>query len=229
MLYSKDKLEAVKQVAESLGELKDSVVFVGGAVIGLYVDDPAAEDIRPTKDVDITAEITSIGKLEDLRQELSNRGFKQSHEDQVICRFRLDNLLVDVMSTHPIDWVPANRWFKPGFDHLEIKKIDTTNINILSLPFYLAAKFESHQDRGGHDPRMSKDFEDITFLLDNITDFKKQVYNAPQDVRKYLFNWFEYISDDDELQEAIIANLPPANRQERFEMIIDSVNQLRIS
>lgn len=68
MLYSKDKLEAIKQVAESLGELKDSVVFVGGAVIGLYVDDPAAEDIRPTKDVDITAEITSIVKLEDLRQ-----------------------------------------------------------------------------------------------------------------------------------------------------------------
>ena len=148
MLHSDDKLEAVQQVAESLGELKDSVVFVGGAVIGLYVDDPAAEEVRPTKDVDITAEITTIGKLEHLRQELTKRGFRQFHEDQVICRFRLDNLRVDVMSTHPVGWAPANRWFEPGFKRLEIKKINNTSIKVLSLPFYLAAKFESHYNRG---------------------------------------------------------------------------------
>jgi len=38
-------------VAGGLEELKEEVVFVGGAVTELYADDPASSDIRPTLDV----------------------------------------------------------------------------------------------------------------------------------------------------------------------------------
>lgn len=41
-------LGVVAEIAEALGELNESVVFVGGAVVSVYTDDPAADDIRPT-------------------------------------------------------------------------------------------------------------------------------------------------------------------------------------
>ena len=36
-------IESIIEVASALGELNDKSVFVGGAVVGLYVDDPAAD------------------------------------------------------------------------------------------------------------------------------------------------------------------------------------------
>ena len=42
----------IKSVYHSLGELKEKVVFVGGATISLYVD-TKTEEIRPTDDIDI--------------------------------------------------------------------------------------------------------------------------------------------------------------------------------
>ena len=73
---------------------------------------------------------------------------------------------------------------------------------------------------------MSKDFEDITFLLDNVLDLKTPIEEAPQEVREYLRNWFEHLARVDELQEAILANLPPDNRQKRYEMIMENLKQL---
>ena len=46
--------KVIKTIANALGELNQKVVYVGGAVVSLYIDDTAAEDIRPTKDIDIT-------------------------------------------------------------------------------------------------------------------------------------------------------------------------------
>ena len=79
--------EATKKIAIALGELNEYVVYVGGAVVSLYIDDPSAEDVRPTKDIDISLEIATLGELEALRKKLIEKGFFQSHEDDVICRF----------------------------------------------------------------------------------------------------------------------------------------------
>ena len=46
-------IKIVAQVAHALQELKDKMVFVGGAVISLYTDDPAADELRPTADIDM--------------------------------------------------------------------------------------------------------------------------------------------------------------------------------
>jgi len=46
-------------VARGLGNLKDDMVFVGGAVAELYANNPAASHIRPTYDVDCVIELSS--------------------------------------------------------------------------------------------------------------------------------------------------------------------------
>jgi len=80
-------IHAIKNIARALGELNDKVVYVGGAVVSLYVNDPGADDVRPTKDVDIGLEISSLSKLEELRKNLTAKGFIQTAEDDVMCRF----------------------------------------------------------------------------------------------------------------------------------------------
>ena len=56
--------DAIKRVARALGGLNERAVFVGGAVVGLYANDPAAGDVRYTKDVDISLEISTEVELE---------------------------------------------------------------------------------------------------------------------------------------------------------------------
>lgn len=133
-------LLATQKIAKALGDLNESVVFVGGAVISWYIDDPAAEDVRPTKDIDLTFDIASYSKLELLRQSLEQRGFTQSHEDDVICRFRYQELIIDVMSTTAVGWAPSNPWFGPGFEQAVTFKIDTHFIRIMPLPYFFASK-----------------------------------------------------------------------------------------
>ncbi len=72
MTQSKINIETIKKIATALAELNDRVIYVGGAVIGLYVNDPAAVDLRPTKDVDISLSIATLGELENIRIKLTS-------------------------------------------------------------------------------------------------------------------------------------------------------------
>lgn len=215
---------AAKSVAVALGDLNEKVVFVGGAMISLYIDDPAAEDVRPTKDIDITFKIVSTGQLEELRETLVSRGFSQSSEDDVICRFRLQDVKVDVMSTKEVGWAPANPWFGPGFEKAIPVQIDDHTIRILPFPYFLATKFSAFTARGGRDPRMSHDFEDIIYLLNYTLNFKEEIINSPdEDVKQYLIESFRKILQEDKLQEAIIGNLYYEDQMARFQRIINEL------
>jgi len=63
--------DIIKRVANALGKLSERVVFVGGATVGLYINDPAADDLRPTNDIDISLSVATIIELEQLREALN--------------------------------------------------------------------------------------------------------------------------------------------------------------
>ena len=94
--------QIIQRIANALGELNNEVIFVGGATVSLYINDEAAEDVRPTKDIDISVSVATINELEDIREKLISKGFVQSAELDVICRFKFEDILVDVMNTNPI-------------------------------------------------------------------------------------------------------------------------------
>ena len=74
-------LHFIRKIALALKELNKRVVFVGGAVVGCYNNDPSAEDVRPTNDIDISLEISTLMELENVRLELKAKGFIQSAEN----------------------------------------------------------------------------------------------------------------------------------------------------
>ncbi len=226
MINKNSNLKAIVKIAEALGELKEEVIFVGGAVVGLYIDDPGAEDVRPTKDVDITVHIATFAELEKLRKKLSGKGFKQSHAENVVCRFLYKDIKMDVMGTKELGWAPSNPWFCPGFKHLEKHQIGAITVNLLPLSYFLATKFAAFHDRGGADPRFSKDFEDITYLLDNRTDLVESLTRAPDDVKKYLNAEFKKILSDQDLQEALTANMSHLMQTERYKKIESKLKEI---
>jgi len=218
--------EVIRKIALALGDMNERVIFVGGATIGFHINDPAADDVRATKDVDITVEIASLGELESIRKELIQRGFMQSPEDEVICRFRYSKIKVDVMSTKAVGWAPANPWFAQGFTQREVVEISGQAIRILPLSYFIASKFSAHGSRGGNDPRISHDFEDIVYVFDNRTDIVEQIAKASNDVKPYLKEQLENILKDDVMQEAVLGNLAYDTREERYQRIIDCIKQI---
>ena len=70
-------IEMLVQVARGLGDLRPEVVFVGGAVVELFVTDPAAPRPRFTEDVDVVVEITTRAEWSRLGERLRSRGFRE--------------------------------------------------------------------------------------------------------------------------------------------------------
>jgi predicted nucleotidyltransferase len=217
---------ATRTIAFALGELNEKVVYVGGAVVSVYIDDSSADDVRPTKDIDISMEIASLSELEKLRVKLTQKGFYQSSEDNVICRFRYEDIKLDVMATKEVGWAPANPWFAIGFSQLLEFDLDGINIKCLSLPYYLASKFTAFYDRGITDPRTSHDFEDIVYILNYNANIVGLISSADVEVKKYLSACFRDILEDKMKQEAILGNLFYEDQNLRFNKIIDKLNQI---
>jgi hypothetical protein len=51
-----------ESVVSLLAPVLDDLVFIGGCTTGLFITDPAARGIRPTKDVDAIVDVTSYAK-----------------------------------------------------------------------------------------------------------------------------------------------------------------------
>lgn len=212
--------KAIREVAKALGPLNRDVIFVGGAIVSIYINDPAAEDIRPTKDIDISLSLHSIGALELFREKLAMRGFVQSADLDVICRFKHKDILVDVMNTEEIGWAPANRWFAPGFEMMQTVLVEDQEIQIMPLPYFLASKFEAYLNRGATDPRTSHDFEDIVYLFDNRVDMAEQLLLAPDNVKPFLIEQLN-IMISNKMKEAVYGNLFYDMREERYNRIVE--------
>src|ERR1700690_71987 len=92
-------VELLQRAARVLEPVLGEVVFLGGASIVLWITDPAAPAPRPTKDVDVVAEVTSRAALPAFGERLRSLGFKEDQESGIICRWRHrdDDLILDAM------------------------------------------------------------------------------------------------------------------------------------
>jgi predicted nucleotidyltransferase len=216
-----DNIDMLQTVADGLEELRDEIVFVGGAVAELYADDPASSDIRPTQDVDCTIELSSYREHTELEEELRTKGFaNDTSQGAPICRWIYQDIKVDVMPTDENVLGFNNQWYPGGVGNKILKTLPNgTEIFVFSPEYYLASKFEAHNDRGGNDLRQSHDFEDIIYILDNCTSILEDIRNADEDVKNYLKDECESLLDNAGLSEGIESALPYGSDSDRVEMI----------
>lgn len=108
----------LQTVAEALGEeFRERLVFVGGCTTALFItDEVTLEDVRATDDVDLIVDLAGYGEWAQLREELRQRGFAESPEDNVICRMRLRDLKVDFMPDDAGILSFTNHWYAAGIE-----------------------------------------------------------------------------------------------------------------
>ncbi|MFI3262740.1 MAG: hypothetical protein R3Y26_07510 [Rikenellaceae bacterium] len=209
------------QVAKGLGEMVDEVVFVGGSVTELYADDPASTDIRSTLDIDCVIEISSRLKYYELEERLRAKKFNNDTSyGAPVCRWRYEGIVIDVMPIDDDILGFSNQWYKGGVEYKRQAILpDGTNIYIFTAPYYLGAKFEAVISRGGTDLRISHDFEDIIYVLDNTTNIIEQISSSELNLREYLTEQFNKLLNNSNIEETIECALP-YGAEERVEYII---------
>ena len=226
MTRHKINIHAIALIAKALAELKDKIVFVGGAVISLYANTESDEEVRETFDIDITSiEVVNYNKYCQLLNRLYELGFYPDSESKVICRLRYKGIQVDVMTPEEIGIGPTNKWYKGGFKDLIKKDVEGEEIQILSSPYYLATKFEAFNNRG-KDYRSSHDFEDIIYVLDNRKVVVDEIKSSDRTIQQFLINEFQKIDSNIYAEEILTMHLSPNTVEERFPIIKEKIKQI---
>ncbi len=104
----------LSQVAQELDWLESKPVFVGGATLGLYLDEMGRSQLRTTYDVDcIIPSITSRTGWWQLEKQLRSRGWAPDSTGP-ICRYLSPGgAIVDLMTVDPAVLGFSGRWY-PG-------------------------------------------------------------------------------------------------------------------
>lgn len=215
----------IKAVAGLLKALQQEVVFVGGATVSLYAGAAAAES-RPTDDVDVVIELASYRGYAELDGQLRKAGFLNDIESGVICRYRVDGIIVDIMPTEPEVIGFSNKWYPEGFKQAIAVQLGDQEVRIFSLPYFIASKLEAFKSRGKNDYRFSSDFEDIVYVLENNGDAENLLADMPATVREYLKREFAILLNDKDLEEGLYAHLEPATAPQQIVAISELLRKV---
>src|SRR5262245_21789333 len=138
----------LRRVAMALGPLREKVVFLGGATAGLLITDPAGTGFRPTKGVDVIVDVNSrIAYGTVLRDQLLTLGFREdASKGAPVCRWLLEDLIVDVL---PIDGAVlgfSNRWYPVAMaTAVEVELPGGPTMRVVTAPAFIATKLEAFE------------------------------------------------------------------------------------
>lgn len=199
-------LPHLRRIAEALGELREQVVFVGGAVAGLLVTDPLAESVRATRDVDavVNADWLAFHRIE---EQVAQRGFVRDASSEVICRWvhKPSGLLFDLMPVRPEVLGFSNRWYPYAVETAERVDLgEGVTIRLVSAAAFVATKLEAFASRGGGDFLSSHDLEDVLNIVDGREELAEEVAAAPRELKEAVAAAFARL-----LAHADFANVLP--------------------
>ena len=207
-------------VAWRLGEgLCRQFAFVGGAVTGLLITDPAHPAIRPTEDVDVVAEVLALTDYHSIEQQLRDRGFVQDMRPEApICRWQVEGVTLDVMPSHENILGFANRWYPLCVATAAPLVLPSGElIRVIQAPVFIGTKLEAFHGRGGGDYLFSHDLGDVLSVIDGRESLLAECRQAAPKLRAYLAQQFTALLAERRFLDALPGHLPgDASSQERL-------------
>ena len=181
-------LPHLRDIARALGDLREQVVFVGGAVAGLLVTDPLADPVRATRDVDavVNANRASFHRIEEA---VAARGFARDVRSDVICRWvhKASGVPFDLMPVQPEVLGFSNRWYPYAVETaVRVDLGQGLAIRVVSALAFVATKLEAFAGRGGGDFLSSHDLEDVLNFVDGRAELVDEMAAAPAEVQHAL-------------------------------------------
>ena len=220
----------VKHVAQRLDKLRDSVVFVGGAVVDLLITDAAAPAVRPTKDIDLIVEVVSLHDYYNLAELLRSLGFKEDAQAEggPVCRWVIDDIQVDTMPVQGQVLGFSNPYYRSAVETAVRQELgEGLTIRLISAPCFLATKLEAFKSRGEGDFMGSSDMEDVIAVLDGRPEVIEEIRDAPPEVRAFLVNSFAVLLGDDDFLDSLSGHLEfEGDNRERVQIFLERVRAI---
>jgi hypothetical protein len=223
-------VELLEEAAAKLGSLRDDVAFLGGAAMVLWITEPAAPPLRPTKDVDVIVEVGSTVEYYRLGDKLRARRFEENPDSAQTCawRHRDSGLELDVMPTDPSILGFTNEWYPAALrSAVPVDLPSGTPIRAGPPPYLLATKVAAFRGRRVGDYLGSRDFGDIVVLIDGRSEITGEIDAAPNDLREYLAREFSLMQDDFAYESGVAgALLPDRGSQARASLVRDRIQAI---
>lgn len=220
----------IEAVAERLGEtLRKQLVFVGGAVAGLLITDPAQPAIRPTEDVDLLVEVATRADYALVEEALRQRGFRHDLSAAApICRWRAGPIAVDVMPTLDDILGFSNAWYPLALATAGSSSLPSgTAIRLVTAPLFVATKFEAFAGRGANDYLFSHDLGDLISVIDGREELIDECRREGEALKAYLRRQAGGLLKASAFLEALPGHLPgDAASQARLPELLDRLRAL---
>ncbi len=197
-------------VAEALGDLRESLVFVGGCAVGLLVTSVRAQAIRMTDDVDLVAHVASRQEYHQLEKRFTALGFvHDTSAEAPICRWKCKGVIVDLMPTLEDILSFHNRWYAEAVETAGTVELSPgLCIRLITAPMFLATKIEAFKGRGQGDFLGSHDLEDIITVVDGRATLLDEVALSAGHLKAYLGAEFTTLMGNGRFLEALPGHLP---------------------
>ena len=214
--------ERLQEIAEGMQELNERLVYVGGAMAGLYATDPVAISPRTTYDVDCVVDSISYAEHIVFEEELRKKNFQNdSTPGAPLCRWVFNGEKVDVMSMEENSLSFGNKWYRPGFKNRKPYTLPSgRTIYRLSATYYIATKIEALLSRGGDDWRGAKDFEDIVYILNYCQNFVNEFQKEDNTVKHFVSKQFDAMLKRPNISEEIECSIT-SEEIERTDIILN--------
>lgn len=174
----------LQEVSESLPDILDRLVFVGGGVTEILISDSAGRKPRPTQDVDCIIKVASRVEYYQIEERIRKGGYRNDPNiPPILCRWVKGSLILDIMPTLEEILGFTNIWYTSAVANPTLHVLPNgSHVNIIHPVYYLATKTEAFRSRGRGDFRASHDFEDIVVLVNGRVEIIAEMQNANQDV-----------------------------------------------
>ena len=225
-------LDILMLAVDRLDNLTDEIVFLGGCTTGLFITDQAAPPVRETKDVDVIVEVVTLAEYYKLSERLRELGF---HEDQSegapLCRWIIDDAILDVMPTDEKIIGFSNKWYKDAMKSaVKFKLPNKKIIKVVTGAYFLATKIEAFEGRGNGDYLLSHDLEDLVSVIDGRPEIIDEVINSSEELKGYLIEKFKSLISEPRFLEALPGKLPgDETSQARIPIIIERLENIIFS
>ena len=133
------------------------------------------------------------------------------------CRWRFDDLTIDVMPTDEAVLGFSNRWYRPAIASAHAVRLGDLTVKLITPVYFVATKLEAFHGRAGGDYAASHDLEDLIAVVDGRPELVEEVGRGAEDVRTYVAGELEKLLNARAFVDALAGFLLPdaANQQRR--------------
>ena len=155
-------------------------------------------------------DVTSYAKYAALSERLRALGLAEDTAPGApLCRWRRDQLIVDVMPVDEHVLGFSNRWYPAAIETSQTLRIAGHEVRVVTPALFIATKLDAFHGRGGGDIVASHDLEDIIAVVDGRPEIVSEVAAASADVRDYIGREIRALLGNPDFVEALGGFLLP--------------------